>query len=156
MMVFFVSFMMDDNVESAGNTVHILNHEGSGSGSYAHLTTNDSVRHIVNHPAFNGFGQILLPRDNDTSYYDKPLNNIRSLLPYHTHVDPGIVVSAINYMIDEISDGQTIFYDFYTHPQKQEDPSKKFTGLFFFRGDPGAPFAIVCPGGGFAYVGSLH
>jgi acetyl esterase/lipase len=26
----------------------------------------------------------------------------------------------------------------------------------FFRGEPGAPFAIVCPGGGFSYVGSLH
>jgi acetyl esterase/lipase len=26
----------------------------------------------------------------------------------------------------------------------------------FFRGEPEAPFAIVCPGGGFSYVGSLH
>ena len=30
------------------------------------------------------------------------------------------------------------------------------TGLFFYRGKPGLPFAIVCPGGGFSYVGSLH
>jgi hypothetical protein len=29
-------------------------------------------------------------------------------------------------------------------------------GLLFFRGKPGAPSAIVCPGGGFAHVGSLH
>jgi acetyl esterase/lipase len=28
--------------------------------------------------------------------------------------------------------------------------------LFFFRGKPGAPFAVIAPGGGFAYVGSLH
>jgi acetyl esterase/lipase len=59
-------------------------------------------------------------------------------------------------MIDEIKDGKTIFYDFYTEQQKQEDPTKESTGLFFFRGKPGAPFAIVCPGGGFSYVGSLH
>jgi acetyl esterase/lipase len=59
-------------------------------------------------------------------------------------------------MIDEINDGKTIFYDFYTEQQKQENPTKESTGLFFFRGKPVAPFAIVCPGGGFAYVGSLH
>jgi acetyl esterase/lipase len=28
--------------------------------------------------------------------------------------------------------------------------------LFFFRGRPGAPFAVVCPGGGFSYVASVH
>jgi acetyl esterase/lipase len=59
-------------------------------------------------------------------------------------------------MIDEVKDGKTIFYDFYSEKQKQEDPAKKFTGLFFYRGETGAPFAIVCPGGGFTYVGSLH
>jgi acetyl esterase/lipase len=110
----------------------------------------------VNHPAFKGFGQYLLPWDNGTNYYNTPLNNVSSLLPYHNHVDPNIVVGAINHMIDEINDGKTIFYDFYTEQQKQENPTKESTGLFFFRGKPGAPFAIVCPGGGFSYVGSLH
>lgn len=37
-----------------------------------------------------------------------------------------------------------------------ENPTKRNTGLFFFRVDPGKPFAVVCPGGGFCYVGSLH
>ncbi len=125
-------------------------------GSYAHLDVDDSVRRMVNHPAFKGFGRYLLPRDNGTGDYDRPLNQVGSLMPYHSHVDPDIVVSAINHMIDRVSDGDTIFYDFYTEHQKREDPAKASTGLFFFRGQPGAPFAIVCPGGGFAYVGSLH
>jgi acetyl esterase/lipase len=77
-------------------------------------------------------------------------------MPYHGHVDPAIVLGALNHMIDEVKEGKTIFYDLYTEQQKQKDPAKKFTGLFFFRGAPGAPFAIVCPGGGFSYVGSLH
>jgi len=59
-------------------------------------------------------------------------------------------------MIDQVSHGDTIFYDFYTEQQKQDDSAKSSTGLFFFKGQPGAPFAIVCPGGGFTYVGSLH
>jgi acetyl esterase/lipase len=110
----------------------------------------------VNHPAFKGFGKYLLPRDNDTNDYNTPLNNVGSLLPYHNHVDPDLVVGAINHMIDEINGHKAIFYDFYSEKQKREDPTKESTGLFFFRGKPGAPFAIVCPGGGFSYVGSLH
>ncbi|MFL7892484.1 MAG: alpha/beta hydrolase [Anaerolineales bacterium] len=49
-----------------------------------------------------------------------------------------------------------LFYDIYSDEQKTIDPGKKNTGLFFYRGNPGAPFAIVCPGGGFSYWGSLH
>jgi acetyl esterase/lipase len=124
--------------------------------SFDHLTTHDSVRDIVNHPAFKGFGRLILPGDDNSYYYDTPLSNVHSLMPYHSHVNPDIVVAALNRMIDEVKDGKTVFYDFYTGQQKQEDPSKEHTGLFFFRGKPGAPFAIVCPGGGFSYVASLH
>jgi hypothetical protein len=138
------------------NTTGNLREKGNGQGNSAHLTTHDSVRHIVRHPSFKGFSLLMLPRENDTSYLDTPLRDVRSLMPYHGHVDADIVVGALNYMIDEVNDGKTIFYDFYTEQQKQDDPAKKNTGIFFFRGKPGAPFAIVCPGGGFSYVGSMH
>ena len=69
---------------------------------------------------------------------------------------PVVVVSALNRMVDDASLGRTIFYDIYTDAQKQAEPSRKDTGLFFFRGKPGAPFAIIAPGGGFEYVASLH
>ncbi|UCH22852.1 MAG: alpha/beta hydrolase, partial [Deltaproteobacteria bacterium] len=156
LMILITSGMETNIAMSAGNTDEILSEEGNGTGSYSHITTSDLVHDIVNHPAFKGFGQYLLPWDNGTNYYNTPLNNVSSLLPYHNHVDPSIVVGAINHMIDEINDGKTIFYDFYTEQQKQENPTKESTGLFFFKGKAGAPFAIVCPGGGFAYVGSLH
>jgi acetyl esterase/lipase len=121
-----------------------------------HLTTNDYVRDIVNHQAFKGFGALMLPWDDNTSYYDTRLNQVGSLMPYHGRVNPDVVVGTLNHMIDEVDAGKTIFYDFYTERQKQQDPAKNSTGLFFCRGKPGAPFAIVCPGGGFSYVGSLH
>ncbi|HSR74677.1 MAG TPA: alpha/beta hydrolase [Sulfurovum sp.] len=156
LMILITSGMETNIAMSAGNTDEILSEKGNGTGSYSHISTSDLVRDIVNHPAFKGFGQYLLPWDNGTNYYNTPLNNVSSLLPYHNHVDPDIVVGAINHMIDEINDGKTIFYDFYTEQQKKENPTKESTGLFFFRGKLGAPFAIVCPGGGFAYVGSLH
>ncbi|MDE6590448.1 MAG: alpha/beta hydrolase, partial [Oscillospiraceae bacterium] len=49
-----------------------------------------------------------------------------------------------------------VLYDFYTDEEKRADPSKCDTGLFYFRGKPRAPFAVVSAGGGFYYVGSLH
>jgi acetyl esterase/lipase len=49
-----------------------------------------------------------------------------------------------------------VFYDFYSDAEKRANPSRRRAGLFFFRGKLGAPFAVVAPGGGFAYVGSLH
>jgi len=121
-----------------------------------HLTADNTVRDIVNHPAFKGFGEILLPWDDNSDYYNTQLANIGSLMPYHSNVRTAVVLRAINHLIDEVNNGKTIFYDFYTEQQKQDDPGKKNTGLFFYRSSPDAPFATVCPGGGFSYVGSLH
>ena len=126
------------------------------SGAHIPLTVNSLVRNMVNHPAFAGFAELLLPRDDNSSYYNTRLSNVASLMPYHQNVNSADVVNALNYMIDEVNSGKKIFYDFYSAAQKQNDPAKKYTGLFFFRGTPGAPFAIICPGGGFSYVGSLH
>ena len=78
------------------------------------------------------------------------------MLPYHTHVDPETVASALNRMIDDASGGRTVFYRFYSEAERQQEPARENTGLFFFRGRPGAPFAVVSPGGGFSYVGSVH
>jgi len=122
----------------------------------AHLRVNDNVDDLLTHPAFAGFGRLLLPCDDRRYDRTMPLRNIGALLPYHTHVDPAVVVSSLNRMIDDASAGGTVFHDFYTHVEKQADPSRQHTGLFFFRGKPGAPLAVIAPGGGFAYVGALH
>jgi len=68
-----------------------------------HLTTNDHVRDIVNHQAFKGFGELMLPWDDNTYYYDTQLNQVGSLMPYHSRVNPDIVVRTLNHMIDEVN-----------------------------------------------------
>jgi len=122
----------------------------------AHLRLDDSVGDILEHPAFAAFARLLLPWDDHRYDHAMPLRNVGSLLPYHQHVDPVVVVSALNRMVDDANLGRTVFYDIYTDAQKQAEPSRNNTGLFFFRGKPGAPFAIIAPGGGFEYVASLH
>ena len=126
------------------------------SKNKGHVNTNSSIRDVMNHPSFKGFGQFILPLDNRAYDGNMQLSRVGSLLPYHSQVEPEAVVDTINYMIDQVAEGKIMFKDFYTERQKQENPAKRNTGLFFFKGRPGAPFAIVCPGGGFSYVGSVH
>ena len=122
----------------------------------AHLRVDDTIGDLLAHPAFAGFGRLVLPWDDRRPDTTVRLSAIGSLLPYHTHVDPDVVVSSLNRMIDDAAAGRTVFNDFYSAAEKEADPSRRNTGLFFFRGKPGAPFAIIAPGGGFSYVGSVH
>jgi acetyl esterase/lipase len=129
--------------------------QGSGNKG-GHLNTSSTIGDVLSHPAFAGFGSLILPWDNRSYNESMPLSDIGLLLPYHSHVEPGAVVSALNRMIDDVNSGKVVFYDLYTEEQKRRDPTLKNTALFFFRGKPGAPFAIIAPGGGFSYVGSVH
>ena len=121
-----------------------------------HLGAQSTLRDVLHHPSFAGFGRLLLPWDDRAYDEQMPLSRIGSLLPYHSHVDPETVAGALNRMIDDAARGQTVFYRFYSEAERQEEPSRENTGLFFFRGRRGAPFAVVSPGGGFSYVGSVH
>jgi acetyl esterase/lipase len=122
----------------------------------ARLRADDSLGSLLNHPAFAGFAPLTLPWDDREYDEAMPIRNISTLLPYHTHVNPEVVVSGLNRMINDASAGKTIFYDIYTDAEKEADPARKNTGLFFFRGKPGAPFAVIAPGGAFTHVGSVH
>lgn len=121
-----------------------------------HLTPDSTIGDILAHPAFAGYGRQILPWDNRAYDGDLPITNIGSLLPYHSHVDPDVVVAGLNRMIEAVGAGSTIFYDIYSAAERRAMPDKQATGLFFFRGRPGAPFAVIAPGGGFSYVGSVH
>ena len=130
---------------------------GKASGGIGnHLTVDSRLRDLLAHSAFAGFGQLLLPWDDRSYDLNMPLRDLASLLPYHSHVDPATAVRALNRMADDSAQGKTVFYDFYSAAQKRDLPAKGNTGLFFFRGKPGAPFAVIAPGGGFSYVGSVH
>lgn len=119
-------------------------------------STASTIGDLLAHPAFAGHARLLLPWDDGPADPSMPLSEIGSLLPYHSNVRPDLAVSSINRMIDDVAAGQQVFYEFYTGAQKQDALARQNTGLFFYRGKPGAPFAIIAPGGGFSYVGSVH
>ncbi len=138
---------------SASSGDRPINVSASAGG---HLGVQSTIGDILRHPAFSGFSRLILPWDDRVYDERMPLSRIGSLLPYHTHVDPETVRHALNRMVDDAARGKIVFYSFYSETQKKQQPEMANTGLFFFRGKPGAPFAVISPGGGFAYVGSLH
>ena len=152
------SFTGDETNERivSGRTADEIMNEQARTSKGEHLTADDTISDLLNHPAFAGFGRLLLPWDGRPYDSSLRLRNIGSLLPYHTHVNAAPVVGALNHMIDEVNSGRTVFYDFYTEAEKRDQPTRSYAGLFFFRGKPGAPFAVIAPGGGFSYVGSVH
>lgn len=121
-----------------------------------HLSVDDRMGDLMAHPAFAGFAPLLLPRTDMEIDRSAKLSRIGSLLPYHQNVEPSDVVKGLNRLIDDVDAGRQVFFDIYTESEKQQEPSRRQTGLFFFRGRPGAPFAVIAPGGGFSYVGSVH
>lgn len=122
----------------------------------AHLRTDSTIGDLLAHPAFAGFAHRILPWDGRDYDRHARLSDLSALLPYHSHVDTASMVSALNLMVDDAGWGRQVFFEIYPDTERRDKPAKAHAGLFFFRGRPGAPFAIVSPGGGFAYVGSVH
>ena len=108
---------------------------------------------VLNDPAFGDYGRLIFPV-NSGYMSGSTLGDLR--LTWYNYIDPDKTVEICNYMKAHAESGDVIFYDIYSETEKKDDPAKNDTGLFFFKGDPGAKFAICNAGGGFAYVGAMH
>lgn len=122
-------------------------------GNY--YTENRKVTEVMRDPAYGDYGQLIFPVDIAISE-DLELKDVEDILPWYSEVNPKKTVEIVNYMKDRVTDGEQIFYDIYSEEEKEADPAKEDTGLFFFRGDLGAKTAIVNAGGGFMYVAAMH
>lgn len=122
---------------------------------YEKATAHTKVKDIINNKAFSGYGRLLFPVDYPISG-NLPLDQIGTLMPYHNYINTDKTVEIVNTMLEKRAAGETIFYDIYTDEEKKKEPEKENTGLFLFRGKPGAKFAVINAGGGFAYVGAMH
>lgn len=120
-----------------------------------YYTENSKVTDVMRDPAYGDYGHLIFPVDIAISE-DLELKDVEDILPWYSEVNPKKTVEIVNYMKERVTDGEQIFYDIYSEEEKEADPAKEDTGLFFFRGDPGAKTAIVNAGGGFMYVAAMH
>lgn len=133
-------------------------------------TRKSKISDVMNDPVFGDYGRLLFPVQS--SYWSgSTLESLR--LTYYNYIDPDETVAIVNYLHNQAKDKQTIFFDIYTDAEKNADPRKRDTGLFFFRANENrangtrtnktndaktakARFAVCNAGGAFAYVGAMH
>lgn len=118
-------------------------------------TVESKIKDVINDSAFGEYGRLIFPVDINIDD-SLEIKNVRSILPWYSEVSPSKTAEIVNYMKNQVTDGNQIFYDIYSDEEKEADPAKNDTGLFFFRGDKGAKSAVVNAGGGFVYVAGIH
>lgn len=114
-----------------------------------------NVWDVINDPVFGDYGRLIFPADKSISD-SLTLGDVGSILTWYSYVNPDRTVEIANFLHGHAASGEQIFYDIYTEEEKAADPEKSYTGLFYFRGNPGEKFAITNAGGGFAYVAAMH
>lgn len=92
------------------------------------FTVQTKVKDVINDPAFKGYGRLIFPADIKIED-NLTLQNIEEILPWYSEINPKRTVEIVNYMKNEVQNGNQIFYDIYTDQEKKEDPEKRNTGL---------------------------
>ena len=156
MMFIFASCNAKENIDksvsksASGSSILVSKKTDS---TYQPFTAETAIEDVINYPSFGSWGRLIFPVD--TGYYSgDTLGDLH--LTWYNNIDPEKTVEIANYMREHADNGDVIFYDIYTDEEKAADPDKADTGLFFFKGEPNAKFAVCNAGGGFAYVGAMH
>lgn len=128
--------------------------ESGSAEEMKNFTQNTKVIDVANYKNFGSYGRLIFPVGRIGG--NETLGNLGDVLLWYTDIKPARTVEIANYFKEKADAGEKIFYDIYTDAEKLADPRKNDTGLFFFRGEPNAKFAICNAGGGFYYVGAMH
>lgn len=134
-------------------TYNALSYLWKTSPETEQYTADTRISDVINDPVFGDFGRLIFPV-NSGYYSGDTLENLR--LTWYNNINVAHTVEICNYLKNQTIAGNRVFYDIYTDEEKAADPRKENTGLFFFRGEKNAKFAVTCAGGGFAYVGAMH
>ena len=127
----------------------LINLKEVKAGTQNKVNENTRIFDVINNPLFRDYGRLIFPL-NSSYYGGDTLENLS--LTWYSNIKPARTVEIVNYMLSQVQRGSKIFYRIYP----ENDSRREDTGLFFFRGDKGAKFAICNAGGGFVYVGAMH
>lgn len=130
-----------------GKEDNIMNNEA------ASYSTNSTIASVISDSSFKDCGRLMFPLESQY-YSGNTLGNLS--FTWYNNVDPNKTIEIINYFKQNTEKGNTVFCDIYSSKEKEEDPTKQNTGLFFFRGKSNEKFAICNAGGWFTYVAAMH
>lgn len=105
---------------------------------------------------FGPDGRLLFPVDRPFGD-EETLQEISNPAHYiwYSNIKADETVNIVNYLAKQSQERQ-IFFPIYSERQIQQNPRLADTGLYFFKGQEGKPFAINNAGGGFAYVAAMQ
>lgn len=120
----------------------------------AQFTLNSTIDEVKNY--FGEEGRLLFPVDRPFSP-EETIAQISNSAHYiwYSAIHASKTLEILNYLAAQSKERQ-IFYPIYSKAEIASHPSRANTGLYFFKGQPGAPFAINNAGGGFAYVAAMQ
>lgn len=122
----------------------------TSTGTMTYYNRQTRISDVMNDPAFGDYGRLIFPVN--TGYWSgTTLEQLQ--LTWYNYIDPDKTVEVCNYLR---AHADNCFIDIYTEAEKQTNSELRNTGLFVFRGNSNAPFAICNAGGGFSYVGAMH
>jgi len=172
--MFNAEYFIKANNENDGNIFYSIkegySHDGRASSEYfynaltwvwkdykqvekSNFTADTKIEDVINDPVFNEWGRLIFPV-NSGYYSGDTLGNLH--LTWYNNINVAHTIEICNYFKEQTLLGNQVFYNIYTDEEKELDPRKQDTGLFFFRGIKNAKFAVTCAGGGWAYVGAIH
>jgi len=133
------------------------NKQKEAASEKTYFTEDSTVGEVLADSAFGDFGRLLFPVDRTVSE-DATLAEISSADVYvwYSDIKPRKTVEIVNHLKARAEAGEKIYFPIYSEEEIREDASKADTGLFYFGGQSGKPFAIMNAGGGFMYVGAMH
>lgn len=120
------------------------------------FTQETTVAQVTADPAFKDFGRLLFPVDLSIPGTMTLKQLSSQVYLWYSHIKTEKTLDILNTLRERSLKGERIFFPIYGEAEMASDPSKKQTGLFFFRGEPGREFAVMNAGGGFYYVGAMH
>ena len=119
--------------------------DSSESNNLSYFDRNTTVGEVINNSSFDGFGKLIFPIDI-TIPSTTTLSDLEDYYVCYNYMNADKTVEIVNYMKEEVEGGRQIFYPIYSEEEMRENPDKRNTGLFFFRGNPDSKFAIVNAG----------
>ena len=117
--------------------------------AYDAVNADTKISEVICKTGLHNYGRFLFPL-NPHYYSGDTLENFA--LTWYSNIKFTRTVDVVNHLLSESEKGRQIFYPIYP----ADDPRAESTGLFFFRGNVGAKFAVCNAGGGFVFVGAMH
>jgi len=149
----FLSLSCTAQTAEQGSSVKTTGIASGGRMKIEDITAQTAIDRVIADIDFSPWGRLIFPADS--GYWSgTTLGSLQ--LRWYSHIDAAKTVEIIRYFKAQSLRGEPVFFDIYTEVEKQRDPRKRNTGLFFFRGKKGAKSAICSAGGGFVYVGAMH